>query len=117
MLRSQYATPRLSEHVVAMVDAEMAGQVRELVQEQLDGPEVRALIAQKRGAPISELIVVHNGAASDCDTLQGINIVMGAAGPTVKDDQRRLGSSQVSGDPVPGGVATKWGPAFHHIWR
>ena len=66
----------------------------ELIEEQVDGPEVRALVRQPGGVAIAELVVVDHGPAIERgDILEGIDIVMRAAWPAMRDDQRQLAAN------------------------
>ena len=46
--------------------------------------------------------------------LEGIGIVVPAAGTAMQDDDRPLGRPEVAGDPVPGAMAAKIGRSFPH---
>ena len=80
---AQHAAPRLSEDVIARRDSEVTQEVVEFVQEKLNRPEIGALVGQVGRLTVAQLVVVDNGAALLGDVLEGINIVVGAAGPAV----------------------------------
>ncbi len=63
MFGAQHAAPGLPDEVVAPGDAEMGQEVVEFGEEEVDGPEAGAAVAQVGRAAVAELVVVHDGAA------------------------------------------------------
>jgi hypothetical protein len=81
VFRRQHAAPGLADEVVAVGDAEMREQAVELTQKEIDRPEFGALVAQMGGASVPELIVVDDSATGRGEILEGVDIVVRAAGP------------------------------------
>ena len=62
--------------------------VFQLVDKELRGPELRALVGKQSGVAASKLIVVDDRAAAEAQQLVGIDIVVGGARPTMQDEDR-----------------------------
>jgi hypothetical protein len=90
VLGGEHPAPGLPEQVVAVRDAERFEQVVQLVHEEVDGPEVGALVGQVRRAPRSQLVVVDNGPTLVGQGGDSHDVVVGAARSPVGDDQGRL---------------------------
>ena len=91
MFGSKHAAPRLAEIGIAVLDAEMIEKRVEFVEKQIDGPEVLAFFRKAGGIAVAELVIVNDRTAIDFgDALEAVDIVMGAAGTAMGDDQRQL---------------------------
>ena len=87
MLGAEHAAPGLAEKGISLLDPRRPQQRIEFIEEQVDGPEVRALFWQPGGVAIAELIIVDHGPAIERgDILEGIDIVVRAAWPAMRDD-------------------------------
>ena len=117
MFGAEHAAPGLSEQEIAIVDAEEREQILELVQEQVDGPEVATLLGHVRRSPATELVVVHDGSPTFGEFGQREHVVVRAARSAVRDDQGRRTGLQVAGDSVPGLPLTKGREALDHVCR
>ena len=102
MFGAEHAAPRLSEQVVATGDAETLEEILEFVEKEIDGPEVRAFVAQVRGLAVAELVVVNDRASGVRDVGDGEQVVVRAAGPAVHRDEWCERRGEVAGDAVPG---------------
>ena len=97
-------------------DAEMIQQAVELVEEELDGPEVDALVLEMRGLAAAELVVMHHGAALVRDQLHAVGVIVGCARAAMQDDQGLLPRLEIAGDAIPGLVAAERREAFGRLW-
>ncbi len=116
MLHPEHATPRLAEHVVAIGDADVIEQHRELAHEQLHGPEVDRRVAQMLRAAGAELVVEHAGTPGPLSQRRDrLDIVVGAAGTAVQDYQRCwLVVAELADDAVPGRAGVPIDRALAH---
>ena len=48
------------------------------------------------GAAIAQLVVMDDRVTAGCDVLEGVDIIMGAAGATVDDHQRRAAADEIA---------------------
>ena len=101
MLRSEHAAPRLSEQVVTVNDAEGVEKVVQLLQEQVDGPEVAAPLGQVRRSPPAQLVVVDHGSTIVGQGGQREQVVMRATRSAVDHDERGPAQGEITGDAVP----------------
>jgi hypothetical protein len=62
VLGGKHAAPGLPQQVVVVLDPQRRQQVVQLGEEQLDGPELRALLGQVGGPAVAELVVVDHRA-------------------------------------------------------
>ena len=90
MAGSKHPAPGLAEEVVVVLDVEFLEEVVELVEEQLDGPEIAVthLVGEVGGVAAAEL-VVHNygGAVKGCDVLEGEHVGVRDAGTAMEDPE------------------------------
>src|ERR1044071_4246087 len=114
MLRDQHAAPGLADDMIGAGDPEHLQQVRELVEEQLDGPEIDALVGQVGRAAAAQLVVVDDGASALREPFEPLRIVVPTAGTAMQDDDRPLCPVEAPGDPVPGAMAAKIGKSFRN---
>lgn len=105
VLGGEHAAPGLAEEVVGIGDAQLLEQSVEFVEEELDGPEVGALVGQMGGQSGAELVVVHHLAALFGDARDAERVVVTGAWSAVQDDQGR--PAGLAGDPVPGRMAVE----------
>jgi hypothetical protein len=115
VFRGQHAAPGLTDEVIAVGDAEMLEQAVEFAQEEIDRPEIGALVAQMGGASVSQLVVVDDSATGGSEALEGVDVIVGAAGAAMQHHQRRLAASEVAGHPVPGAAERALDIAFSEI--
>src|SRR5487761_1928234 len=87
----------------------MVEQVVELVEEQIDRPEVLAFVGSVRRAPATELVVVDDRPTPKGERGQREHIVMGHTGSAVEHHQGGEWGLEVTGDPVPRRSPTKRG--------
>jgi len=99
---AEHAAPGLPENRVVLADLQVVQQVVQFVEEQADSPEGRGFVGQVRGAAVAQLVVVDDGVTTGGDVLEGIDVIMGAAGTAVDDHQRCTARGQVAGDAIPG---------------
>src|SRR5436305_2053657 len=101
MFRAEHAAPRLTEEVIAAGDAELVQQVLELVEKEIDSPEVGAFFSQMRRPSVTELVVVNDRTSRSRDVGDREQIVMRAAWPAVRGNERGDTGAEVPGDAVP----------------
>jgi len=102
VLLGQEPAPALAEDVV-LGDAQLHEQVRQLVEEQLHGPElaVPGLVAQMRAAAVAELVVQDHRPSTRREPGHGQQVVVGGSRATVQQDDRRYAAGQVALDAEP----------------
>src|SRR3954453_23961173 len=100
MLGAEHPAPGLSDQVVLVLGPEAAEKVVELLEEQVDGPEVGALVGQVRGLAGTKLVVVDDRPALLREPRHPQRVVVCGAGPSVEDHDRWPGP-ELPGDAVP----------------
>src|SRR3954447_12097288 len=100
MLGAEHPAPGLSDQVVLVLGPEAAEKVVELLEEQVDGPEVGALVRQVRGLAAPELVVGAHRPALLREPRHSERVVVCGAGPSVEDHDRWSGP-ELPGDAVP----------------
>ena len=94
MAGREHAAPRLAQEGVVVLDAEVAEEVVELVQEELLRPErsgIARLLREVRRVPVPELVVEHDGDPVDrAEIDHGQDVVVRGPRPTVDGDDWRL---------------------------
>jgi len=85
---TEHAAPGLAEQRVIFFNAQMAQQIIQFRQKERGLPEAGGFLGKVRRAAITNLIVMDHRAAGSGDIAEGINVIMGAAGAAVSNNQR-----------------------------
>jgi hypothetical protein len=101
MLGAQHSTPRLAKEVIPVGDAELIEEILELVEKEVDGPEVGAFVSQMRRASVAELIVVDDRTSRAGDVGHRQQIVVCSARSAVGGDERGDARREVASHSVP----------------
>src|SRR4030095_13148972 len=109
---AEHAAPGLPEHMIRGGDAEMLDEIVELVDEQLHGPEIGALVAQMRRKAAAQLIIMDDRADTLCQALEAIEIVVRRAGTAMERHNGQLAAVELARDAIPGLVAPEVREAF-----
>ena len=112
MLGAQHAAPRLAEQMIVVRDAELLEEILELVEKEVDGPEVGALVSQMRRPSVAELVVVNDRPSGARDVGDGQQIVVRAARAAVRRHERRASGREIARDAIPGFPPAKIDSAF-----
>src|ERR1700691_3551009 len=117
MFGAEHSAPGLSKQEVTVIDTEERQQILELVQEQVDGPEVATLLGHVCRATATELVVVHDRAATLGEFREREHVIVRATRSTVRDDQGRRTGLQIASDSIPGLPFTEGRDALDHVCR
>src|SRR5262249_47276904 len=100
---------------VAVADAQVSGEIGELVLEELDGPEVGRSVRKVRAPAATELVVEDAAATGAREVGDRLRVVVGGARAAVADHDRQRPPVEVAEDAVPGLVPVPDHPAFGHL--
>ena len=114
VVHREHPAPRLADDRVPVGDAEVPGELGELVLEQPGCPEVGGRVGQELALAAAELVVEDAGAAEPAQVGDRLAVVVRGTGAAVADDDGRLRCARVelTHDAVPGLVAAPLHPSF-----
>ena len=104
VLHREHPAPGLPDHGVPAGDAELRGQLDQLVLEELRRPELGGRVGQVLALAAADLVVEDAGAAVPAQLGDRLAVVVCGSGATVADDDRRLRRVRIelAHDLVPG---------------
>ena len=115
VLGGKHAAPGLAQKEVLIRDAVRVEQIVELIQEEVDRPEVRPLVGQQCRSTSTNLVVVDDRSSRAGDLGETDEIVVRATWPTVRDNERRHLAIEIASDAKPRLVVTVWNETFYDV--